>query len=138
PGRSATRGARRVRRGAPRACAGPTPAATRALPPRRESDRPPAPRPSRASSVDVVVRRNRQELRELLPERDALEQLAGLREAAAVTEPRRLVRDDALDLGALEAAVAHPLPNLRTRDLGRRRVLHQVVERRRADAAQPG
>ena len=32
----------------------------------------------------------------------------------------------------------HPRPDLRTRDLGCRRVLHQVVDRRRADALQPG
>ena len=33
--------------------------------------------------------------------------------------------------------MAQPLPDLRARDLGRRGVLHQVVDRSRADAVQP-
>jgi len=43
------------------------------------------------------------------------------------------------DLGALGrgGAVLEPLPQLRARDLGRGRVLHQVVDGHAAHAAQP-
>ena len=77
-----------------------------------------------------IVRREREELDELVRERDLGEDLL-----------RLLGRLDALDLLqhalARDLPVAHPLPELRARDLGRGHVLHQVVDRRRADAAQP-
>ena len=42
------------------------------------------------------------------------------------------------DAATAEISRAQPLPELGARDLGRRGVLHQVVDRRRARAAQPG
>ena len=44
---------------------------------------------------------------------------------------------DAAHVVAREAAVAQPLPDLRAGDLGRRGVLHEVEDRRRADTVQP-
>src|SRR6185437_15643256 len=79
-------------------------------------------------------------------ERDLLEELPSLVRAAALEdlvaefdpEPGELVVDHAPDLVPREVAVPDPLPHLRARDLRGRRILHQVVDRHGAAAAQPG
>src|SRR5438270_47136 len=70
------------------------------------------------------------EVLELLGKRDRGEELFGL---VAGLHELDLVTDTLL----VDAPVAHPLPDLGAGDLGRRGVLHQVVDRRRADAVQP-
>src|SRR5262249_51807731 len=56
-----------------------------------------------------------------------------------------LLRDDLLHQRSIdhtaiaeERAVAYPLPDLRARDLGRRGVFHQIIDRDAAVAAEPG
>src|SRR5579884_2898388 len=91
---------------------------------------PPRPAPSSLRSFEMSVRREREELLELLGEREPEEEL--LRLGAGL---------HALGLGAnlfrRETARPDPLPDLRARDLRGRRVLHQVVDRRSPDAVQP-
>src|SRR5581483_106153 len=83
-----------------------------------------------ARSRKMMVRRERQELDELPRERDLREEL--LRVVRGL-DARQLVAYARL----VEASRLHPRPHLRPRDLRGRRILHQVVDRRRADAAQP-
>src|SRR5437867_11165584 len=81
-------------------------------------------------SVETSVGGQGEKLDELLPQRHLLEDLLGL-----------VGRVDARDLLAhllgREAAGMNPAPDLRPRDLGRRDVLHQVVDRGRADTGEP-
>src|SRR4029434_1303465 len=69
---------------------------------------------SSSPSVDVVVGRQGQELREVICERHALEQLSRIREATALEGLR--VSDLAHPLRR-HPPVLHPLPDLRARDL---------------------
>ncbi len=71
-------------------------------------------------------------------QRDLLEDFARLAVHRLVRKLGHDLEDDALHVGALDAPVVDPLPDLRTRDLRGRSVLHEVVDRRRADALQPG
>src|SRR5205807_2825218 len=86
--------------------------------------------PCSAVSVKSLVRRQRQELDEAGRKRELGEQFLRLRPGL-----------DARELGAhlvlREPAGAQPAPDLRARDLCGRRVLHLVVDRRGADAAEP-
>ena len=102
-----------------------------------------------------VVRRQRQELDELVRQRDLLEEPARLRRAGPAcrtTRRRRSPRGSARAARPRSRArarrvtvlpvverdpVADPLPDLRARDLGRRGVLHQPVDAGGAVAAQP-
>ncbi len=71
-------------------------------------------------------------------EADLLEDLARLAYTCSSGSSAIDLADDPLDVGALDATVVDPLPDLRARDLGGRGVLHQVVDRRGADALEPG
>ena len=84
-----------------------------------------------------------------MPERGLDEQPAGLLKVPAVVAVRLeggvLLLDDPLDqlagdrLAGVEGGlVEDPLPDLRPGDLGGGRVLHQVVDRGRAVAGEPG
>src|SRR5207248_883201 len=87
----------------------------------------------------------RQEGREVLAERDALEYLARVLGAARLphlvadllVDAGHLLLEDVAHVLARELAVADPLPDLRAGDLRRRGVLHQVVDAGRAAAAEP-
>src|ERR1044072_1578324 len=92
----------------------------------------------RASLAQVVVCGQGQELGELLAERHLLEDFAGVVPAPAVAQPFQLRVLDGVNVTLVDLAVAHPLPDLGARDLGRGSVLHQVVDGDRADASQPG
>ena len=52
--------------------------------------------------------------------------------------PASTPRTSSRTRSASKRPVSYPAPDLRARDLGGRGVLHQVVDRRRADAAEPG
>ena len=78
----------------------------------------------------MSVRRNGQELDQFRRERKPQEELPRL--VARLHRSRLLAH-----LLGREPAGAHPLPDLRPRDLRRRRVLHQIVDRGRADAVEP-
>src|SRR5207249_941251 len=65
-------------------------------------------------SVEEVVRGQRQELDEVVGERDLAKDLGG--RPVGVAEPVDLVVEDRLDLAARDAPVVHPLPDLRPRD----------------------
>src|SRR3954468_5474979 len=99
---------------------------------------------------DELVRGKRQKLFKAWCGREALEQLtrdlelAGL-DAELARDHDELLLDDLAeprggdDLAGVEwRLVVDPLPDLRARDLGGRGVLHQVVDRDAALAAQPG
>src|SRR5712692_2701134 len=75
-----------------------------------------------ASSVDVLVRRDGQELDELVAQRDLLEQRARLVQPRDAVELLSLLVDRAAHVLLRDTPVAQPLPDLRARDLGRRRV----------------
>src|SRR5829696_6153441 len=82
------------------------------------------------ASRQAVVGDERRELRELLAECDLREDvlcLGGGVDARDLLAHARLV----------EAAVLHPRPDLCTRDLGGRQVLHEVVDRRGAGSGEP-
>src|SRR5436309_13024 len=101
--------------------------------------------PSHAS-VELLVRRQRQELDEIVGQRHLLEQCARLvRPPLGVEELVAHLLADLVELLAGVAAneigshglariepraLAYPLPDLRSRDLGRGGVLHQVEDRR--------
>src|SRR5579862_6218501 len=89
-------------------------------------------RPSpRTPSVESFVGGQGQEVLELVGERKRGKELFRL--------VARLHRGDLVaHLLFRDAAVAHPLPDLRAGDLGCRGVLHEVVDRRGADPVQPG
>src|SRR3954463_11463071 len=101
--------------------------------------------PGAPRSVQVLVGRDREELGEVVGQRDALEDLARLVGAALLP---RLVADLLVDLRGLlvehlehllarELAVLDPLPDLRARDPGRRGVLHHFVDPGGPGAAEP-
>src|SRR6185437_11975065 len=95
--------------------------------------------------VDEVVGLEREEGGEVLAERDGLEHPPRLLWPAffprlvpdLVVDPAHLLVEDLADLLAGHLAVADPLPDLRAGDLGRRRVLHEVVDARSAAAPEP-
>ena len=89
------------------------------------------------SLQQTLVRGQREELGEVLGERDLLEERPRLLHHSLGRQLRDDLRHDPLDVGPRHALVAHPLPDLRAGDLGGRSVLHQVVDRRRADAGEP-
>src|SRR5262249_36317505 len=128
-----------------------TASSTAASPRCRVGPPPPSLAPWTARSVQVRVAGNRQELEVLGAQRHLLEDRARFLEAALgeplPTEPLA----DFLQLVAFQHphelrrhlwsllqvhAVVHPLPDLRAGDLGRRRVLHQIEDRRRPHPAQ--
>src|SRR5688500_4867089 len=87
-------------------------------------------------SAEALVGRQRQELHELVVEHQLVEQLRGLRQppdARSAERGQLLVADGLVAGGGQRSAVVEmrgrdaPLPELRSRDLGRRRVLHEVV-----------
>src|SRR5579862_2395453 len=103
--------------------------------------------------AEQLVGRQRQEFIEGLALAHLLEQARRGREHAALDARRADLLVDAVELGhhqAVEAldgdrlavrgarTVARPLPQLRAADLRRGRVLHEVIERHAAVAAQPG
>src|SRR5207249_10035216 len=105
-----------------------------------------------AASVQALVSGDREELDEVARQGDVVEQLGRLVELALrvirvadglldlrelfVAHLRDEIARDGRPLGEL-GAVVHPLPDLRARDLSGRRVLHEVVDRRRSRATQP-
>src|SRR3954453_2898777 len=99
-------------------------------------------KPRPRTLVDLFVRRQREEVRELVAERDLLEDPPRLLGAALLphlvadlrADLLHLLVEDLAHVVALELAVLDPLPDLRARDLGRGGVLHQVVDARRAAA----
>src|SRR3954447_7113407 len=86
-------------------------------------------------SGEPIVGREGQELDELVARGDLLEDLPCL--VVALAELRDLLVRHLLDLVARDLAVVEPLPDLRTRDLRGRRILHQVEDRDGARPAQP-
>src|SRR3954453_8735714 len=86
-------------------------------------------------SGEAIVGREGQELDELVARGDLLEDFPRL--VVARAELRDLFLGHPLDLVARDLAVVEPLPDLRARDLGGRRVLHQVEDRDRPGPAQP-
>src|SRR6266536_1305886 len=91
--------------------------------------------PSRLSGDQALVGRQRQELDELVRERHLRKDLR--RGLVAGTELLELLTLEVAHTLAADAPVPHPLPDLRPADLGSGGVLHQVVDRRRADPVQP-
>src|SRR5262245_31672693 len=96
-----------------------------------------APRLVHGMPEELRVRRQRQELHEDLPQRDLLEDLARVRVHLLLGQFRHHLADDPFDLVARDASVPDPLPDLRARDLGGRRVLHEVVDRGCAYSLEP-
>src|SRR5439155_22857789 len=83
---------------------------------------------------------------EVLSENEIIHQVRGLAQPARTTAAQRfelLVADRLVQLRAERAAVLQPdppgppQPQLRAADLGRRGILHEVVDGRRAVPAQP-
>src|SRR5262245_9837127 len=97
-----------------------------------------APRLVHRVAEQLRVGREREELDEDLPQRDALEHLSRVLVHGLVRQLRHHLVDDPLDLGALDPSVPDPLPDLRAGDLGGRSVLHEVVDGRGPDALEPG
>ena len=146
-----------IRRAASRATSRPDPPARAPGPAARRAARPqcagaaaPAEgRPGRADRgalVQVLVRQQREELREVVGQRHALEDLAWSRPGGPSPTSRRRPRRGCgpsppraprATCSRVNLLVADPLPDLRARDLGRRRVLHQVVDAGRAAPAEP-
>src|SRR5439155_25068414 len=89
----------------------------------------------RLSGDELFVGGERQEVGELARQRHFTEDLRrGLEPRAELLELLALDREDTL---AADAFVVDPLPDLRAADLRSRGVLHQIVDRRRADYVQP-
>src|SRR5215471_21050234 len=78
---------------------------------------------------EQVVRRQGQELDEVVGEGDLLEGLGGLSEVGLAWRGVCLFTDDRQHVFLVDAAVVDPLPDLGARDLGGGDVLHQVVDR---------
>jgi hypothetical protein len=93
-------------------------------------------RPWTNPSAQMLVGGQGQELDELVAERDLLEDPACL--LVALAELLDLLVGDPAHVVPRDLAVLEPLPHLRTGDLRCRDVLHQVEDRDRAGAAQPG
>src|SRR5215813_5541854 len=94
--------------------------------------------------LEQAIRRQRQELEELLGEDEPVEELRRLRQPRIAGQLADLLVADLLvelgrDLPAVveRGAAVDPEPELRARDLGGRRVLHEVEDRDRAVPAQP-
>src|SRR5262245_1997399 len=111
------------------------------------------PRRAWSLQVDMLVGGECQELDEVGVQRDLLEELRGLGEAALTEYPLaerlfeldKFLALDLLDERARDGSpvgetrpVSDPLPDLRARDLRSGGVLHQVIDRCGARAAQPG
>src|SRR5262245_9369669 len=88
-------------------------------------------------SDQLRIRGEREEIDEDLVQRDLLEHVARFSVHRLIGQLRHDLEDDPLHVRALDTAVANPLPDLRARDLRRRGVLHQVVDRCRSDALEP-
>ncbi len=88
-------------------------------------------------SEQLRVRREREELDEDVAQRDLPEDVPRLAIDGLVRKLRHHLADDPLDVGALDAAVPNPLPDLRAGDLGGGGVLHEVVDRGGADPLEP-
>src|SRR5205085_11422236 len=94
------------------------------------------------ASVDQLIGRQGEEVDELVGERNLRKEPAGV---LGVWPVELLSCDEFADelgghrlAGIDRDAAVYPLPDLRTRDLGRGRVLHEVVDRRGAVAVEPG
>ena len=79
----------------------------------------------------MVVRREGQELDEVVGQRDLFEEVGCGRMLGAQLVD---LRADAI---GIKSAFLDPLPDLRARDLGGGRVLHEVVDRGRPNPVQP-